>query len=337
MRHLTSLDRINKSPGSILSISIEITKRFQDKLNWFSEKILSKFASLWQISHTRSASKGSFLSFSNWATGIGTGIVAMLAGLVKMITGILGTGISSVISLLTSILIGRLSPACISIKLLLMTIIGGIISLASNTLILLARFIGLLSEGRQLHDEEKDILSEVFHSSLNLHNIRIAHFPFGNPYFFTLQDTIYTPNKDQSIPKHILVHEAVHNWQYHHEGIRYLAEAIAAQVEWGRENKPDNAYDWTGEIRRGKTHWETFNKEAAAQLIEEIWKEGSTCIYSNSGDVTLCEEGNGVFFNILNEINGGGNPIQPQFISGRDQQNYTALAIESMRTVHSKK
>ena len=154
-----------------------------------------------------------------------------------------------------------------------------------------------------------------------------------NKYFFALHNTIYTPHKDQSIPPHLLVHESVHVWQYHHEGTKYLAQALLAQVQYGIKNIPGNAYDWTAELSRGKTDWQDFNKEAAAQLIEEIWKEGEACIPSNEAEPLEVENGCGVFFRMSAEDYNR----KPRFISKRNHQDYTDLAIESMLMLRSKK
>lgn len=273
------------------------------------------------------------LPIVKWINGILLGIVTVISAIIKSIAGIIGSGVSSILFLINTLISFSIEPALQGLTNLLITIAGGIISILSNLFILIARVVGLLSEGRQLSEDEKNILRVVFRTSLNPNKIRIAYFPFWHKYFFALHNTIYSPHKDQSIPPHLLVHESVHVWQYHHEGTKYLAEALLAQVQYGIKNIPGNAYDWTAELSRGKTDWGNFNKEAAAQLIEEIWKEGEACIPSNEAEPLEVENGCGVFFRMSAEDYNR----EPRFISKRNHQDYTDLAIESMLMLRSKK
>ncbi len=275
----------------------------------------------------------SALSITKWISGILLGIVTVISAIIKSIAGIIGSGVSSILFLINTLISFSIEPALQGLTNLLITIAGGIISILSNLFILIARVVGLLSEGRPLSEHEKNILREVFRTSLNPNKIRIAYFPFWHKYFFALHNTIYSPHKDQSIPPHLLVHESVHIWQYHHEGVKYLAEALLAQIQYGIKNIPGNAYDWTAELSRGKTDWGNFNKEAAAQLIEEIWKEGEACIPSNEAEPLEVENGCGVFFRMSAEDYNR----KPRFISKRNHQDYTDLAIESMLMLRSKK
>ena len=273
------------------------------------------------------------LPIAKWINGILLGSGTVISAIIKSIAGIIGSGVSSILFLINTLISFSIEPALQGLTNLLITIAGGIISILSNLFILIARVVGLLSEGRQLSEDEKNILRVVFRTSLNPNKIRIAYFPFWHKYFFALHNTIYSPHKDQSIPPHLLVHESVHVWQYHHEGTKYLAEALLAQVQYGIKNIPGNAYDWTAEISRGKTDWGNFNKEAAAQLIEEIWKEGEACIPSNEAEPLEVENGCGVFFIMSAEEDNR----KPRFISKRNHQDYTDLAIESMLMLRSKK
>ena len=273
------------------------------------------------------------LPIAKWINGILLGSGTVISAIIKSIAGIIGSGVSSILFLINTLISFSIEPALQGLTNLLITIAGGIISILSNLFILIARVVGLLSEGRQLSEDEKNILRVVFRTSLNPNKKRIAYFPFCHKYFFALHNTIYSPHKDQSIPPHLLVHESVHVWQYHHEGTKYLAEALLAQVQYGIKNIPGNAYDWTAELSRGKTDWGNFNKEAAAQLIEEIWKEGEPCIPSNEAEPLEVENGCGVFFIMSAEEDNR----KPRFISKRNHQDYTDLAIESMLMLRSKK
>ena len=273
------------------------------------------------------------LPIAKWINGNLLGSVTVISAIIKSMAGIIGSGVSSILLLINTLISFSIEPALQGLTNLLITIAGGIISVLGNLFILIAKVMGLLSEGRPLSEDEKNILREVFRTSLNPNKIRIAYFPFWNKYFFALHNTIYTPHKDQSIPPHLLVHESVHVWQYHHEGTKYLAQALLAQLQYGIKNIPGNAYDWTAELSRGKTDWQDFNKEAAAQLIEEIWKEGEACIPSNEAEPLEVENGCGVFFRMSAEDYNR----KPRYISKRNHQDYTDLAIESMLMLRSKK
>jgi len=274
----------------------------------------------------------SVLIFTNWVRGIIMGLFSILSVAIKIITGIIASFVGATILLIASLISLSLQPFAKGLVNFLLTIAGSTISVLSTLLILIARALGILSEGRPLSEDEKNILLVVFHKSLKPNKITIAYFPFWKKYFFALHNTIYTPHKDLSIPPNLLVHESVHVWQYHHEGNKYLAEALLAQVQYGVKNIPGNAYDWTAELSRGKTVWGNFNKEAAAQLIEEIWKEGAVCILSNGAEPLEVEYGGGVFFSISAEDYNR----KPRFISKRNHQDYTDLAIESMLMLRSK-
>jgi hypothetical protein len=317
----------------ILRILSNVATRFSLLLNKLAERTLNPLELMSANTLFNSLNNSNTLPIAKWINGILLGSGTVISAIIKSIAGIIGSGVSSILFLINTLISFSIEPALQGLTNLLITIAGGIISILSNLFILIARVVGLLSEGRQLSEDEKNILRVVFRTSLNPNKIRIAYFPFWHKYFFALHNTIYSPHKDQSIPPHLLVHESVHVWQYHHEGVKYLAEALLAQVQYGIKNIPGNAYDWTAEISRGKTDWGNFNKEAAAQLIEEIWKEGEACIPSNEAEPLEVENGCGVFFIMSAEEDNR----KPRFISKRNHQDYTDLAIESMLMIRSKK
>jgi hypothetical protein len=317
----------------ILRILSNVATRFSLLLNKLAERTLNPLELMSANTLFNSLNNSNTLPIAKWINGILLGSGTVISAIIKSIAGIIGSGVSSILFLINTLISFSIEPALQGLTNLLITIAGGIISILSNLFILIARVVGLLSEGRQLSEDEKNILRVVFRTSLNPNKIRIAYFPFWHKYFFALHNTIYSPHKDQSIPPHLLVHESVHVWQYPHEGVKYLAEALLAQVQYGIKNIPGNAYDWTAEISRGKTDWGNFNKEAAAQLIEEIWKEGEACIPSNEAEPLEVENGCGVFFIMSAEEDNR----KPRFISKRNHQDYTDLAIESMLMLRSKK
>lgn len=132
---------------------------------------------------------------------------------------------------------------------------------------------------RALTEEEASVLSMVFRNSVLLYNVRVVDGFAGvfmikpdfsaNPLPFTLGNTIYMKDTEQSLYRSVLVHECVHVWQNQHNGQRYIADALAAQAIYGSE-----AYDWLDELDRGKTHWRDFNREAQAELIQDVFDDG---------------------------------------------------------------
>ena len=323
----------NKESACVLRVLIDAANGFSNRLNRGTEKLLSPLESISLNRLVNSIHNKSFRFIANWIHGIFSGILSILSAILKMMAGTIGSSMGVLILLLATVFSLSVKPVTKGLLQLVLTIAGGTISIVGNTLVLIARVMGILTEGRLLRVEEKNILQEVFQASLDPEKITIAYFPFWHKYFFALHNTIYSPHKDQSIPPHLLVHESVHVWQYHHEGTKYLAEALLAQLQYGIENIPGNAYDWTAELSRGKTDWGNFNKEAAAQLIEEIWKEGEACILSNEAEPLEVENGCGVFFRMSAEDYNR----KPRFISKRNHQDYTDLAIESMLMLRSKK
>ena len=310
---------------------------FQLTLNKWVEWTLNPIESFSPNSLFNSSKHKCILIFTNWVRGIIMGLSSILTVTIKTIADIIASLVSSSILLIASLISLSIQPFAKGIVNFLLTIAGSIISVLSTLLILIARVLGILSEGRPISEDENNILLDVFQKSLKPNKITIAYFPFWKKYFFALHNTIYTPHKDLSIPPYLLVHESVHVWQYHHEGVKYLAEALLAQVQYGIKNIPGNAYDWTAEVKRGKTDWQDFNKEAAAQFIEEIWNEGAACIYSKKGDRTINEEGNGIFFRITSEEISKKKNVCPIMISKRDLQDHSVLAILSIKKIWSKK
>jgi Domain of unknown function (DUF4157) len=83
---------------------------------------------------------------------------------------------------------------------------------------------------------------------------------------FTLGATIYLKQRDGEA---LLVHECAHVWQYQHLGSRYTVDALRAQRKLRA-----GAYRWVDELGRGHRHWRDFNREAQAQLLEDIVRDG---------------------------------------------------------------
>jgi hypothetical protein len=75
-----------------------------------------------------------------------------------------------------------------------------------------------------------------------------------------------TPGSDEYIET--LVHECGHVWQYQNIGTRYIADAFGAMAF-----VPD-AYSWQAELARGSLDWTKFNREAQAQFLQDVFREG---------------------------------------------------------------
>ncbi|GAA4923156.1 hypothetical protein EV188_104589 [Actinomycetospora succinea] len=134
------------------------------------------------------------------------------------------------------------------------------------------RFAALQDRERPLTTAEQEVLRRVFHGSLD--DVRVVEGRAGLfdvvPHPFTLGTTIYL--KGRRDPG-LLVHEAVHVWQYRTRGARYATEALWAQARYG--TRPvGGAYDWRAEVRRGRTRWRDVNPEAQAQFLQEVWDGG---------------------------------------------------------------
>jgi len=173
---------------------------------------------------------------------------------------------------------------------------------------------------RPLTGEELGFLRKVFGDTLHYEAIGIIEGRAGlfglNPRPFTLGNTIYT--KQGPVMADLLVHEAVHAWQYQQTGARYAGEAVLAQ--W---LVPD-AYNWRREIEsRRKNEWIAMNREAQAQFIQDLWYLGE--LRDNSG--TIVQSGNGAFFNAAGETTTGHFRVY-----GND---YTALAQRAVQTVRA--
>jgi len=149
--------------------------------------------------------------------------------------------------------------------------IAGAILLILGTLVsMLQRLLLLQGPVRALSKTEEESLRKIFGDSLALHKVRIIAGRSGlfglNTRAFTLGNTIYMKSFTAT---DVLVHECVHVWQYQHFGPRYAIEALTAQYQRGSA-----AYDWQAEAARGKSDWREFNREAQAQLIQDVWLRG---------------------------------------------------------------
>jgi hypothetical protein len=146
---------------------------------------------------------------------------------------------------------------------------GGVIMVLARA-VALGQAVLLGVRGRAVTAEEHAMLTTVYRDSVDLRAVRVVPGFAGvfgmNGRPVTLGGTIYL--KGVTNPA-TLVHECAHVWQYQHLGCRYTADAVIAQLTV----KP-SAYQWVDELTRGKTHWREFNREAQAQLLEDLAEDG---------------------------------------------------------------
>lgn len=303
---------------------------------------------------------GPLRGICGWLGGIVSGVCKVIvANFIKGAWGLIGGLIGGLIKVIGGVLTLHWDLALRGLVDIVTSSVGGIFSVLATLLSLVQTIIPYKSDERPLTETEKDVLKNVFRSSLALYNIRIKNTS-GLETIFVLGNTIYCGSPGLNIPIQILVHECVHVWQYQNLGYRYLIDALGAQMIYGRNPKnacaPGNAYDWIAELNRGTAKWEYFNKEAAAQLIEEIWTDGQLTITELGTTVSTIDNSFGAFYRkplvpedlhlTLEEqfiadhnpptVPGRYDPTKTEGIHcPRDGKDYTQLAIDSVAKMRS--
>jgi len=150
-------------------------------------------------------------------------------------------------------------------------------TLAGSVLVGGGRAIGRLQElvpalrGRRVTADQERLLRMVFDGALPLDRIRIvpgrrAAGVFGlSRRAVTLGTTIYLKGDRRDS---LLVHEAVHVWQYRRRGTSYAADAVVAQTV-------GHGYDWRGAVAAGARRWSDLDVEAQAQYVQDLYDGGS--------------------------------------------------------------
>ncbi len=159
---------------------------------------------------------------------------------------------------------------------------------------------------RNLMDWEKEQITSIFLSSLNIDKVRVCEgyswpdfanrlgrfvrrqqppgpgehnsITLGNHCYFPvlLQATIPPPGDWDISNMQWLVHELTHAWQYQHTGAGYLFRALWAQFRY-----KDAAYEYGGPDGLGAHRLEggtlfSFNPEAQATIVEDYyWRKRS--------------------------------------------------------------
>lgn len=148
------------------------------------------------------------------------------------------------------------------------------------------RLLGLEPEGRRLDEPEKAELGQVFAGTVDLSKVLIKEGKIGamgmSGRAFTLCNTIYIPGRDgagygargSKGYLRLLVHEAVHVWQYQNGGTDYITGSLKEQFKgWWSGKGMGDAYQFERGIREGKK-WAELNPEQQARLIEESYASG---------------------------------------------------------------
>ena len=243
--------------------------------------------------------------------GLGSILGGVASGLIRIVGGILSLDGQLILEGLGDIGSG---------------IAGGVILIGGTFIARVQTVVLLQGAGRRLTAAERQLLRRVFQRSLALYNVRIVEGFAGifsvNDRPFTLGNTIYVKNVEiGGVPAllidvpDLLIHECVHVWQHQHGGARYLADALYAQTTL------PNEYSWTAELARGIADWVDFNKEAQAQMIENIYTYGSLIVGTDPPVV-----GNGVFFDA-----DGDTQIAHLDFSGVDHTDLAIAAVAALR------
>ena len=255
----------------------------------------------------------------SWLGSILKGIFPFIGATIKGIFGIIGGFLGGLTKNLGGIFTWKKSLFLEGLWDLFSPLMGALIVMLGKLVAWVQSIFFAQDFERPLTKSEKAQLNRVFKNSINYYVIRIIEGHSGlfglNKRPFGLGNTIYM--KTKAFPVDLLVHETVHAWQYQRRGNRYASDALTAQ--WFVEG---SAYDWEKEINeRGKINWSTFNKEAQAEFIQDIWKYGE--LRDSAG--TIIVTGNGSFYNA-----DGVEQVGYFEYKGKD---YTSIALEAIKIV----
>jgi hypothetical protein len=203
------------------------------------------------------------------ARAIGYALSDIVAGLIRILGGLLTLKMPLVVKGLGDIAAG---------------LAGAVVAIAGALAGFVQTLVRAQAPGRPLTGDEAAQIASVYRGSLDIRPIRIIagkaglftilqpQYPGAPARQFALGNRIYMQDTPASEWIDVLVHECGHVWQNQHDGTRYLAEALWAQntYQWVERN----AYDWLEEKSKGRARWQDFNREAQAEFIQTVWKEG---------------------------------------------------------------
>lgn len=235
-----------------------------------------------------------------WAAGVAASASDLAASTIRATGGLVAGVAGGLIQVVGGIL--TLDPGLIKEGALdIAGGIGGFVLLAGGKLVEFVQSALLIqAPKRRLTAAETAMLRRVFWESVAVEKVRLVEGRAGlfglNARPFTLGYTIYLKERDVSQEPALLVHECTHVWQYEHVGASYTAEAVGAQ--WF----VDDEYSWEKEIGRNNTEWVSFNREAQASFLEDIYVHGKLIVlrvddkrgYLLTGSVE--QQGGGVFY-----------------------------------------
>jgi hypothetical protein len=128
---------------------------------------------------------------------------------------------------------------------------------------------------RPLTETETAILRPVFGGSLDYAAVRVTFDgPLSAGSTKVLGRTIHFRTAEYEPA--ILVHEAVHVWQWRHGGAAYAVQSLRDQfAAWLRTGSRGGAYPWRPAARAG-VPWARLRSEPQAKLIEDAFRAGLT-------------------------------------------------------------
>jgi hypothetical protein len=284
---------VNKAADAVADIVETIGNGIGDGLTWLSEKIPD----------------GGVLG---WLGDVISGVMTVLAGLVKALGAIVGGLLSGIIKIVGGIVTLDLDGILEGFGDIGSGIAGGVIALGGAA-IALVQVIFTVGRPRALNRAEHQLVDLVFQDSIATYNVRVVDGYAGvfslNARPFVLGNTIYMKGYSAATDPATFVHECVHVWQNQHAGSRYAAEALASQW-WGVK------YDWEAEANAAKD-WDYFEREAQGEFVESVFR---------SGGVAHGVTGKGAFFAENNEA-------LRVFRSPTTSKDWTALANAATRTI----
>ncbi len=140
-------------------------------------------------------------------------------------------------------------------------------SLAATTVLATARLTRVTT--RPLSPPERSLLGKIFERGLDLDAVRLAEHVAGpvnaSNRPFTIENTIFLPTRYLPMAPSLLVHEAVHVWQFQTAGHRYIVDSVIAQAT-NQAYRLDLALN--GE-------WSTLNCEQQAVFVEHAFRVGA--------------------------------------------------------------
>ena len=294
------LDAVIETAGNILATLLESAGKFLNKVPGISRFLYGFFH--WLATIVSAIFDGFAISISATLNFIANGI----AGSIRILGGLITAIGTKDISLLRRGLADIASG-----------IAGAVIAIAAKLLALVQSMLFMQMGERPLNTDEKAILKRVYRNSVSLNNIRVIEGFAGlfnvNDRPFTLGNKIYMKKHNSATNPALFVHECCHVWQYHHEGTRYISDALWAQHTF------KDAYDWEAEIKRGITRWQDFNKESQAEFIMDLFNLGRRIPSTNI---------RGEFFD--------DDPIEANVEFKHRGIDHTDLAAQSVKHIRSK-